>query len=143
MTEHPLLKIKDCLIGHGWDLSLLERLVGHQKASELCHFLARRKDGEDVLIWLKNNDENFTTKSAWDCIRVRAFPLLWTQWIWYNHIHKKIYIMMCKATHNCLSVDEKIRTDGISMVSKCNCCSMGHSEDLDHVLYNGEFARKI
>ena len=140
---HPLLKIKECHLDNGWDFSLLERLVGYQQASHLWQLLARSKEGNDVLIWLKDNNGNFSTKSAWDCIRVRASPLPWAQWIWHNNLPKKISIMMWKAIHNCLSVDEKIRNTGIPIVSKCNCCLMGHSEDLNHVLCNGDIARKI
>ncbi|KAF5474793.1 hypothetical protein F2P56_006657 [Juglans regia] len=64
VTEHSLIKINECRIENGWDISLLNRLVGHQKANELYEFLARRKEGEDALVWLKDKEGNFTTKSA-------------------------------------------------------------------------------
>ncbi|KAF5446891.1 hypothetical protein F2P56_032487, partial [Juglans regia] len=105
-------------------------LVGHQKASELYDYLARRKEGTDVLVWLRDTEGIFTTKSAWDCIRVRTPPLPWAQWIWHANLPTKISIMMWKATNNCLSVDDKIKIMGISMASKCNCCQEGHTEDL-------------
>lgn len=70
-----MLKIKDCHIENGWDTLLLENLVGHQKAFKLYQFLARRKEGQDVLLWVNNNNGVFTTKSAWDIIRIRAPPL--------------------------------------------------------------------
>ncbi|GLT69679.1 hypothetical protein SLA2020_418130 [Shorea laevis] len=37
-----------------------------------------------------------------------------------------------------LSVDERIRRIGISLVSKCECCTQGGFEDLNHVLYSGK-----
>ncbi|XP_035540586.1 uncharacterized protein LOC118344283 [Juglans regia] len=143
VTEQPLIKINECRIENGWDISLLNRLVGHQKANDLYEFFARQKEGEDVLVWLKDNEGNFTTKSAWDCIRVRAPPLPWAQWIWHTNLPKKISIMMWKATNNCLSVDKNISMVGVSMASKCNCCQKGHTEDLNHVLCTGDFARHI
>ncbi|XP_042956358.1 uncharacterized protein LOC122292186 [Carya illinoinensis] len=141
--EQPLLKIKDCRLDNGWDVPLMERLVGSQKAADLCNFLARRKEGQDVLIWLNDKAGNFTTKSAWDCIRVRASPLDWADWIWHKNLPKKVSIMMWKAHHNCLSVDAKIKNVGVPLASKCHCCSRGRMEDLNHVLCTGEVARQV
>ncbi|KAG2663424.1 hypothetical protein I3760_16G029200 [Carya illinoinensis] len=101
------------------------------------------KDGQDVLIWLKDSDGKFLTSSAWDCIQVRASLLPWAQWIWQNSLPKKISIMMWKAYNNCLSVDEKIRSIGIPLVSKCDCCLVRHIEGLNHVLCTGDFTRHI
>ncbi|XP_042964017.1 uncharacterized protein LOC122298309 [Carya illinoinensis] len=143
VIERPLLRVKECRIDNGWDITLLERLVGQHKALELFQFLATRKDGQDILIWMKDNNGNFSTKSAWDCIRVKAPLLPWAHWIWHTHVPKKISVMMWKAYHNCLSVDEKIKRIGIPIVSKCNCCARGHLEDLNHVLCTGDFARRM
>ncbi|KAG2722809.1 hypothetical protein I3760_02G143800 [Carya illinoinensis] len=143
VIENPLLKIKDCHLDNEWDISLLDQLVGQQKAIELYQYLARRKEGEDVLIWLKDDAGKFTMKSAWDCIRVQAPPLPWAHWIWHTNISKRISIMMWKAYYNCLSVDDQIKRIGIPTASRCNCCSQGHTEDLNHVLCSGDIAKKI
>ncbi|XP_042988639.1 uncharacterized protein LOC122316171 [Carya illinoinensis] len=45
VIERPLLRVKECRIDNGWDIPLLERLVGQHKALELFQFLATRKDG--------------------------------------------------------------------------------------------------
>lgn len=134
VLEQLLLRIKDICIENGWDIALLEMLVGHQKASDLVDLLSRRKEGQGVFIWLKEKDGNFTTKSAWKCIRVRAPPLTWAHWIWPKFLPRKISIMMWKASNNWLSVDDKVKLVGIPMASKCNYCSSGHTEDLNHVL---------
>ncbi|KAF5446730.1 hypothetical protein F2P56_032333 [Juglans regia] len=143
VIDHSMIKIKECRIENGWDIPLLERLVGQQKANDVYQFLARRNEGQDVLVWMKENNGSFSTKSAWDCIRIQAPPLNWAHWIWHNHIPKKMSIMMWKASNNCLSVDAKIQMAGIPMVSKCNCCVLGNMEDLNHVLCSGEFARQL
>ncbi|XP_042958232.1 uncharacterized protein LOC122293851 [Carya illinoinensis] len=69
VLERPLLRVKECRLDNGWDTSLLERLVGSQKAEDLFQFLATRKDGQDILIWMRDNNGEFNTRSAWDCIR--------------------------------------------------------------------------
>ncbi|KAI9195370.1 hypothetical protein LWI28_014229 [Acer negundo] len=52
-------------------------------------------------------------------------------------------ILHQKAAFNCLSVDEKVRSVGIPIVSACNCCSIRGIEDLDHILNKGDFASNL
>ncbi|KAG2705714.1 hypothetical protein I3760_05G069400 [Carya illinoinensis] len=42
VINKPLLNIKECRIDNGWDIPLMEKLVGHQKATELVQFFATR-----------------------------------------------------------------------------------------------------
>lgn len=60
----------DCRIENGWDVELLRSLVGVSKAEEMLSFLASRREGKDVLVWMKNMDGTFSTKSTWDCVRI-------------------------------------------------------------------------
>ncbi|KAF5450403.1 hypothetical protein F2P56_030761 [Juglans regia] len=52
-------------------------------------------------------------------------------------------ITMWKAIHDCLPVDDRICRIGISIVSRCDCCSSPKYEDFNHCLARGEFAEKI
>ncbi|XP_042944671.1 uncharacterized protein LOC122278558 [Carya illinoinensis] len=52
-------------------------------------------------------------------------------------------ILFGKAWHKALSVDDRLRRVGIPIVSKCDCCCVGHYEDINHVLFEGDFPRKI
>ncbi|KAG2684189.1 hypothetical protein I3760_10G065300 [Carya illinoinensis] len=116
VIDKPLLKIKKCHIDKRWDIPLLERLVGHQKTTELVHFFATCKKGQDVLIWKNDTAGNFNTKLAWDCIRVRAPILPWAHWIWHAILPKNISILMWKATNNCLTVDDKISNSSYTRI---------------------------
>lgn len=42
-----------------------------------------------------------------------------------------------------LSVDDRLRRIGIPLVSKCDCCNRGHIEDINHVLFEGEFPHRV
>lgn len=64
VTKLPKLKIVDCKIENGWDVSLLERLVGIDKADALLEVLGRQKEGDGVLVWVKNAYGAFFTTSA-------------------------------------------------------------------------------
>ncbi|KAG2666238.1 hypothetical protein I3760_15G047900 [Carya illinoinensis] len=80
---------------------------------------------QDVLVWKNDIAGNFNTKSAWDCIRVRAPVLPWAHWIWHAILPKNISIMMWKATNNCLAVDEKIRLAVFEANLALGCDSFG------------------
>ncbi|KAF5444203.1 hypothetical protein F2P56_036697 [Juglans regia] len=49
---------------------------------------------------------------------------------------------MWKAINNALSVDNKLKSVGIPIVSKCDYCLQDGYEDLNHVLAACEFAKK-
>ncbi|NAW49657.1 zinc-binding domain-containing protein, partial [Salmonella sp. gx-f5] len=65
------------------------------------------------------------------------------KWVWHSALPKKMSITMWKAIHDCLPVDDRIRKIGISIVSRCDCCSNSKYEDLNHSLSRGDFAEKI
>lgn len=85
----PRLKLKNCWLDEGWDLDLIFRLVGPQKAQDIVSSMCGHKDGVDRLVWLPNEDGNFSTSGAWDCIRIRAPKIRWANWIWHPCLPKK------------------------------------------------------
>lgn len=54
-----------------------------------------------------------------------------------------MYVLMRGAVNNCLRVDDRLRRAGVVMVLKCNCCTQGDYEDLNHVLCTGEIASTV
>ncbi|XP_035545929.1 uncharacterized protein LOC118348419 [Juglans regia] len=48
-----------------------------------------------------------------------------------------------KVWHRALSVDDRLRRVGLPIVSKCDCCSAGHYENINHVLIEGDFPKQI
>ncbi|KAF5454407.1 hypothetical protein F2P56_024075 [Juglans regia] len=123
--------------------SFFARLVGMEKAEEIVDKLGYIKPGKDLLIWLENPNGQFSTHSAWQCIRTKTPEFPWTKWVWNTVIPKKMLVTMWKAMHECLAVDDQISKLGIPTVSRCDCCSFGGYEDLNHVLATGEFGEKI
>lgn len=105
--------------------------------------LGEQKEGADVLVWKPTDDGSFTSKSAWDCIRIKASKVRWAEWVWHTALPKKISVMMWKAIQYCLPMDDHIRRAGIPIVSKCQCCDMGKYEDQNHILATGNIAEEI
>lgn len=118
-------------------------MVRVEKSDQILEELGRIKSGKDVLIWLPNAQGNFSTRSAWDCIRIRALKIPWMNWMWHPSLPGKMSIIMWKAMHGCLPVDDRIGRVGIYLVSKCDCCSSGGYEDQNHILALGTFAEQV
>lgn len=81
ISERPNLLIKDCKLGSGWDVESLQRMVGVDRIDEVMWFLSKCQNRVDSLIRMDTWDEKFSSKSAWDCIRVRASPHRWSVWV--------------------------------------------------------------
>jgi len=143
ISDLPLLKIKDCMVDHSWDVDLVVQLVGQEVADDIFAQVDGTKPGMDRLIWLGNRDGSFSTKSVWDWLRISVPKQQWTNWIWHSALPKKISVIVWKAMTNSLSVDDRIRRIGVSIASKCECCPQGDIEDLDHVLYSGKIAANL
>ncbi|XP_042969076.1 uncharacterized protein LOC122301760 [Carya illinoinensis] len=143
IIEYPLLRVRECRLQHGWDVDLLYHLVGEVKMEEILNCLGEQKEGGDLLIWKPNLNGVFSSKSAWDCVRVRAPKSEWASWIWHSALLKRYSVTIWKAFNSSLSVDSRISSLGIPLVSKCECCTQGCVEDQDHVLATGKIAGAI
>ncbi|XP_042980144.1 uncharacterized protein LOC122310314 [Carya illinoinensis] len=143
VRELPGLSLTDCKTENGWKVEVFDQLVGAETIEKIIAELGRVKQGNDVLIWLPKAHGNFSTKSAWECIRLRSPILPWAKWLWNPALPKKMSIIMWKAQHNCLPVDDRVCRIGIPLASKCDCCREGNYEDQNHVLATGEFAEQI
>lgn len=59
---------------------MLTRLVGLEKTEEIVAKLGCHKEGDDVLIWTASADGKFASKTAWDCICIKAPKVGWSDW---------------------------------------------------------------
>lgn len=73
----PFLKLADCKSGNQWDADFFIRLVGHRKAEEIIEQLGCVELGNDKLIRLPQPTSLFSTKSAWNCIRLKGQDFFW------------------------------------------------------------------
>lgn len=85
--------------------------------------LEKIKPEKYMLIWLPNSRGKFSTRSARDCIWIHSPKIPWMNWVWHSLLPGKMSIVMWKALHGCLPVDDRIRRAGINLVSKHDCCT--------------------
>lgn len=118
-------------------------MVGADKVYSLLQDLGHHNLGEDILIWIENVDEKFTTKSTWSCLRIRAPEVDPPKWVWHPSLPKRISVSIWKFSLYALSVDDNVCQIGIPIVSKCHCCENGGYEDLNHLFATGDFAELL
>lgn len=121
-VEDPNIRLKELVANDRWEVERLQRLMGRQVAHEVIELIGSLKNLKDILVWLPEKSENFSTKSAWEAVRVRRPIFEWAKWVWHKLLPKKIAICMWRAVFNCLSVEEQIHKIGIPLISGCNCC---------------------
>ncbi|KAG2674338.1 hypothetical protein I3760_13G129300 [Carya illinoinensis] len=52
-------------------------------------------------------------------------------------------LCMWKTRFNCLPIEERVQSVGVSLASRCACCSRGGVEDQNHFLCNGTMAFEV
>ncbi|XP_042944697.1 uncharacterized protein LOC122278582 [Carya illinoinensis] len=138
-----LLKVKECQLSNLWDVELLVNLVGQDHVNDILEFLTVCKGGSNVLVWMKKDSGCFSTKLAWDCIRIRGSTMNWHSWMWHSQLPLKVSVSMWKAWHHAIGVDDHLCRVGVPIVSKCDCCDAGKYEDQNHVLFERDLAARM
>ncbi|KAF5442493.1 hypothetical protein F2P56_035145 [Juglans regia] len=103
------VKLRDLVVNERWDVDRLELLLGAQKMEQV----GSSRNAKDILLWLPEKNGLFSTKSAWNFIRLRMPKFDWEKWIWNSLLPKKISICLWKATFSCFSVDEQVRFSNV------------------------------
>ncbi|XP_042980247.1 uncharacterized protein LOC122310438 [Carya illinoinensis] len=142
-VEEPYTRLKDLLDKDRWEDERIQRLMGRQIANEVIELVGNLKNEKDILVWLLETSGIFSTKSAWNEVRIKRPKLEWAKWVWHKLLPKKIAICVWRAAFNCLNVDEQIRKIGIPLASTYNYCKKRQTEDLEHLLGEGELAVSI
>ncbi|XP_042973032.1 uncharacterized protein LOC122304830 [Carya illinoinensis] len=143
MGDPPSLQVTEFKMEKGWDVVKLHGILGAELTKKVLEVLSKSRAGADVLVWTASNDGKFSTKSAWNCVRINAPKVRWVDWVWHPCIPKNISVNMWKVFNNALSVDDKIRSIGIPIASKCDCYLNGGYENRDRVLANGDIAKEV
>ncbi|XP_042974814.1 uncharacterized protein LOC122306449 [Carya illinoinensis] len=115
MVGSPLLNVKECPLSNLWDVELLVNLVGQDHVNDILESLAICKGGSDVLVWMKRDSGCFSTKSAWDCIRIRGSTMNWHSRMWHSQLPLKVSVSMWKAWHHAFSVDDHLHRVGCQL----------------------------
>lgn len=83
-------RIKELLINDIWDIGKLQDMVGPQLVTKIMETTRNLSNKKDVLIWLPNKSGSFSTKSAWDILRVKSARNVWFRWVWNKLLPNKM-----------------------------------------------------
>ncbi|XP_058111305.1 uncharacterized protein LOC131254333 [Magnolia sinica] len=84
-------------------------------------------NSDDSYIWPHGPGGIFSINSGWEVVRTHRQRLPWAKWVWHPLLPPKIFVFLWKVLMNVLPIDGNVQKKGISLVSKCKCCELGHN----------------
>lgn len=145
MGQFPFAHIEVSSLFHNAapNIDHIREAFGQQLVSLINSHAISLSDKEDVPIWMPSSSGKFSVNSAWrECRSSRPHSIIYS-YCWSKYIPKKISVFLWRALHNGLPTDERIRSKGISLASKCNCCNAANEESMAHILVYGDIAKKV
>ncbi|XP_027171611.1 uncharacterized protein LOC113771199 [Coffea eugenioides] len=97
---------------------------------------------KDELIWAPSADGAFSVSSAWELVRQRRNTSLVCRGIWCPLLPLKMSYLAWRVLSDFLPLDDKLRSRGMAMVSKCDCCGNA-VESLNHIFLHGRLASAV
>ncbi|XP_071905711.1 uncharacterized protein [Coffea arabica] len=97
---------------------------------------------KDELIWAPSADGAFSVSSAWELVRQRRNTSLICHGIWCPLLPLKMSYLAWRVLSDFLPLDDKLRSRGMAMVSKCDCCGNA-VESLNHIFLHGRLASAV
>lgn len=94
----------------------------------------------DKIIWKPDSHGVFSTKSAWNTVRVHNDKMQFTKWLWHAFIPKKISIFIYRLMLGKVPFDFDVQRLGVPLASKCVCCKLNKCESSTHVIIKSEKA---
>ncbi|XP_027155903.1 uncharacterized protein LOC113756420, partial [Coffea eugenioides] len=139
--EPPHCLVAEFYSSTGWNI---ERLLQVLPRSVVNSILQTSVDPalKDELVWAPSTDGRFTVSSAWDLIRQRRnLSLVW-RGIWCPLLPLKMSYLVWRILAGFLPLDDKLRSRGFSLASKCDCCG-DSQESLHHIFVQGNLASAV
>ncbi|XP_026403781.1 uncharacterized protein LOC113299070 [Papaver somniferum] len=85
---------------------------------------------------------DFTVDSAVECIREHYQKVTWARHVWHPILHPSTASNVWKIVRGICSTDEKRKSKGFSLASKCYMCDVD-SDNLEHILWFCNFSQII
>ncbi|EOY02236.1 Uncharacterized protein TCM_011923 [Theobroma cacao] len=126
--------------GHNWDVDKLNLYLPMNLVDEILQIPIDRSQ-DDVAYWSLTSNGEFSTRSAWEAIRLRKSPNVLCSLLWHKSIPLSISFFLWRVFHNWIPVDIRLKEKGFHLASKCICCNS--EESLIHVLWDNPIAKQV
>lgn len=101
------------------------------------------KNLRDKLVFTLSDNREFDTKIYLENRIARCNSRIWPSGIWRQILPPKITIFLWKLIQNAVPTDDRIRTRGVPLASRCHCCVRYHEESLKHLFIQSEVANSV
>lgn len=99
---------------------------------------------QDCPIWTDTQSGDFSIRSAWQVLRLRAIVIYLYKRTWSKFVEQKISIFIWEMLQHAIPTDMAMCRRGIQLVAKCSCCAISPSfETASHLLITFEIAVQV
>lgn len=98
--------------------------------------------GEDSVQWTLHPSGSFTTKTAWEAIRVKVPIVPWHKVIWCSHYVPRWAIIEWIALLGRLPTKDKLHAWGVISDDGCDLCGLGQ-ETHGHLFFSCAFSARV
>ncbi|XP_071933097.1 uncharacterized protein [Coffea arabica] len=137
----PHFLVAEFYTSTGWNTDRLLQILPRPIVNIISQTLVDPKL-KDELIWAPSADGTFSVSSAWELVRQRRNMSLVCRGIWCPLLPLKISYLAWRVLSDFLPLDDKLRSRGMAMVSKCDCCGNA-VESLNHIFLHGRLASAV
>ncbi|XP_027124270.2 uncharacterized protein [Coffea arabica] len=138
---HPHFLVAEFYTSTGWNTDRLLQVLPRSIVNIISQTLVDPKL-KDELIWAPSADGAFSVSSAWELVRQRRNTSLVCRGIWCPLLPLKMSYLAWRVLSDFLPLDDKLRSRGMAMVSKCDCCGNA-VESLNHIFLHGRLASAV
>ena len=111
-------------------------------ATVIPHDIPCGNNQRDSLIWSPSQNSNFTIRSAWDSIRVRAPKAPWRKLLWYKGAMPRFSFTLWLLILNKLPTGDRLARIGIIPSDLCSICHL-QSETVNHLFFDCDYSRQV
>ncbi|XP_042497664.1 uncharacterized protein LOC122076435 [Macadamia integrifolia] len=99
-------------------------------------------DCDDRCAWSLNHDGIFSSKSAWEDIRLKKPNVPWASLIWCKKQLPQISTLTWRVIHGTMPTDDAVKKRSVTLASKCELCKTDE-ETMGHIFLHCSFSREI
>lgn len=137
--------VAELMQGEQWNYSKMQLLFPEYVVKQVEEKIGNlmRTEHIDRPWWMLTGAGKFIISSAWNLLRSRDNLLPHYDKIWVKGLPFKISFFLWRLGKAKIPIDEVLTRMGISLVSRCVCCSSPKQETMEHMFLEGEMATRV